>query len=217
MKAFIFDFDGVIVSSEGPRFTSIKTLLVEHGIEVDESERKNILGRTTLSFLERIIPNDPALVTNIIKEFRTRFVQHITDYVEPIDMMVQFIRDYDGKAPLAIASMSSREAITAVTKHLGIYDKIAYIITRDEVQHHKPHPEIYLKTADILGVTPKDCLVFEDTVVGVQAALAASMTCCVVLNGSNDKTAFDGLSVKAFVSDSNDVVNIAKDFQSDNN
>jgi HAD superfamily hydrolase (TIGR01549 family) len=200
IKALIFDFDGVLVSSEGPRFRAIQELLAAHGIKVPDNLQSQTPGRTTQSILEQVLPHTPELVATLLQQFRADYVKNITKFVEPITFTVDFIRDYKGHLPIAIASMASLEAIERLTKHFGIFEKITLIITRDEVIQHKPHPEIYLKTAEKLRVDPEDCMVFEDTALGVSAALDAGMQCSVILNGSNKKEDMNGLQVKAFVS-----------------
>ena len=79
--------------------------------------------------------------------------------------------------------------------------------------HHKPNPEIYLKTATDLQIEPMHCLVFEDTVVGVKAALDAGMFCCVVLNGMNIKEEFKELGIFAFVDSKESMVQAIEKFK----
>ena len=200
VKAFIFDFDGVIVSSEAPRRKALQSLMTSHGIKVRKELWSEAPGRTTQSVMEQIIPNNSQLLEQLIKEYRTKYVKDITKFSEPISFTVDVIRQYKEKTPLAIASMSPQNVIETLTKHLGIFEKISLIVTREEVKEHKPHPEIYLLVAKKLGLDPKDCCVFEDTVTGFHAAINAGMECCVILNGFNQKKDFAGLPVKGFIS-----------------
>lgn len=182
MKALIFDFDGVLVSSDIPRLRALRKLLALHDISVPDWIEKESSGRTTQSLLEQIVPDAPQLVAKLIQEYRLDYVKDITKFVEPIAFTVNSIRSYRGSLPIAIASMSSSDAIVRLIKHFGIFEKITIITTREEVKEHKPHPEIYLKTAEKLGLHPVDCMVFEDTAIGVRAALDAAMQCCFILN-----------------------------------
>lgn len=198
--ALIFDFDGVLVSSEKPRFTAIQAIAAKHNIIIADSAIKVAYGRTTANFLKDVLAeNEQPLIETLLAEFRKEYLSNITAYVQPIDFTVNFIRNYDGLAPIAIASMSSQSTIEALLEHFGILKKVTIIVSRDEITHHKPDPEIYLKTATDLQRSPTECLVFEDTVLGVEAAISARMKCCVVLNGFNEKTHFEGLEVFAFV------------------
>ncbi len=158
--------------------------------------------------LKEIIPNNPGLVDKILSDYRKEYVENITEHVEPIKFTVNFIKDYSGSLPIAIASMSSRLAIDKLINHFGIHKKISLIVTREEVVHHKPNPEIYLKTSSELNVAPEECLVFEDSVVGVQAALSANMPCAVVLNGENNKEQFEGLDILTFIKNEQTMKNV---------
>lgn len=212
IKALIFDFDGVLVSSEGPRFRAIQAIAAKHDVIIADSAIKVAFGKTTANFLTEVLAEDEQpLIETLIKEFRNDYVANITNHVQPIDFTVAFIRDYQGTLPIAIASMSSRIAIESLLKHFGIFEKVKLIVSRDEVTNHKPDPEIYLKTANDLNVTPQDCIVFEDTVVGVQAGQQAGMKCCVVLNGLNQKEHFEDMKIAAFVSSEEEMEAVLKE------
>lgn len=80
----------------------------------------------------------------------------------------------------ALATMSYRHETERVLEALGLIHAFEAIVTQDEVQHGKPDPEIYLRVAQALGAPPAQCLVIEDSLSGVQAALAAGMWCIAV-------------------------------------
>lgn len=84
--------------------------------------------------------------------------------------------------PLAIASSSVRASIEAILERLELRHCFRVIVDGSEVTHGKPHPEAYLVTAERLGVTPAECVVFEDSEVGVRAAKAAGAYCIAVRN-----------------------------------
>ena len=77
--------------------------------------------------------------------------------------------------PRAVATSATRRDAVRLIDAVGLTDVFDTIVTADDVDRGKPHPEVYLKAADALGVLPDRCLVFEDAVVGVQAARAAGM------------------------------------------
>ncbi len=208
IKALLFDFDGVLASSDAPRFKALKEFAAKHGIEITDAMRDSTRGKTTRKVLDELLPYNIELANTILNDFTSEYREHITKYVMPISFTVNFIRNYQGTVPVAIASMSSRQTIERLTKHFGIYEKIAHIVSKDEVTHHKPDPEIYLKAADDLHVKPEECLVFEDTIIGFQAAHNANMTCCIVLNGENKQEEFAGMNIYAFVATEHDLKTI---------
>jgi HAD superfamily hydrolase (TIGR01509 family) len=84
--------------------------------------------------------------------------------------------------PLAIASSAVRPSIEAILVRLGLRDAFPLIVDGSEVTHGKPDPEAYLLTARKLGVAPAECVVLEDSHVGVIAAKRAGMFCIAVRN-----------------------------------
>lgn len=207
IKALLFDFDGVLVLSEAPRFKALQSIASRHGVKIEEHVAPTARGKTTQKVLNEIIPDNLDLENAILYDFKNEYRENITQHVKPIDFTVKFIREYQGELPIAIASMSSKQTIERLTKHFGIYEKITYIVSKDEITHHKPHPEIYLKAAADLNIGHEECLVFEDTVLGFQAANNANMSCCVVLNGENSREEFSEVNVHSFIETELDLKN----------
>ncbi|MCZ7646421.1 MAG: HAD family phosphatase [Planctomycetota bacterium] len=85
-----------------------------------------------------------------------------------------------GLAPLIVASGSPLEGIARATEQLQIRSKFTELLSSESVPRGKPHPDVFLKAAALVGANPQRCLVFEDSVVGAQAARAAGMACFVV-------------------------------------
>ncbi len=204
IKALIFDFDGVLASSDAPRFKALQSFAAKHGADIGEEVKPLARGKSTRKLLQEIFPDKPETIELILSEF-DEYRKNITEHVMPIEFTVSFIKKYQGSLPIAIASMSSKQTIERLSRHFGIYEKIFYIISKDEVTYHKPHPEIYLKAAADLNVQCEDCLVFEDSIVGVQAAHKAKMLCSVILNGENDKENFAGLEIYSFIAAEEDL------------
>jgi beta-phosphoglucomutase-like phosphatase (HAD superfamily) len=199
-KALIFDFDGVIVSSEQARFKKLQEISARYGLHIPHSYFKDILGRTTNDFYALTFPDIAGdKLESILSDFQIEYKDKIVSYVTPIQMTVDFIRSYSGDRLLAVASGSGKTVLTTVLKHLGIYDKFTDIIGKEDVTKHKPDPAVYLLAASRLNVIPKDCTVIEDTLVGAQAAIAAGMSVYVLLNGVNSKSEFENTQVSGFL------------------
>ena len=84
--------------------------------------------------------------------------------------------------PLALATSTGRTETMIKLQILGLTDFFKVVYCREDVENRKPHPEIYVKTAASLGFKPEECLVFEDTVVGVIAAKRAGCFVIAVPN-----------------------------------
>jgi len=90
------------------------------------------------------------------------------------ETLEQIERNY-GRLPLAIVSGSRRDSVTASLEALRLLEKFELLICAEDYEKGKPHPEAFLLAATRLGMSPQSCLVFEDTDMGIQAAIAAGM------------------------------------------
>lgn len=206
IKAIIFDFDGVLVLSEKSQFEVIQQIAKKYNIIINAGDISKMVGRTTLNFLTSILTErEKSFLGNIIKDYEKEFKGNIIRYVGPVDFSVNYIKNYNGPLIFAIASMSSKKVITTLTDNFGIYRKFKVIVTREEIQEHKPNPEIYLKAALKLDMPPDECVVIEDSTIGVKAAINAKMQCYVLLNGLNKANEFADLPIAGFIRSEEDL------------
>ncbi len=91
---------------------------------------------------------------------------------------LQYCKDHDIR--LGIATSNSKELVAGALKALGVYEYFDAVVTGCEVDHGKPAPDVYLEAAKRCSVSPRNCLVFEDIVAGIQAGKAAGMRVCAV-------------------------------------
>lgn len=95
--------------------------------------------------------------------------------LQAVPEVLEHIHASHGTLPFAVVSGSTRESVTASLNALGLLDRFDVMVCAGDYQRAKPHPEPFLTAAARLGVAPADCLVFEDTEMGIQAATAAGM------------------------------------------
>jgi HAD superfamily hydrolase (TIGR01509 family) len=185
VKAIIFDFDGVIGCSEKARFTAIRKCSKEKGVIIAESEFKNLLGKTSRVFLKNLLIKNLSdkLIDDILSSYTKEYKDKITEYVTPIEPVVNFIKKYNGNLKFAIASGTDFNLLTRLTTHFGIRDKFTVIIGKDQVTNFKPHPETYLEALKALKLKSEECIAIEDSPVGIQSALDSKIKCYVYLNG----------------------------------
>ncbi|MCG1013122.1 HAD family phosphatase [Tepidanaerobacter sp. GT38] len=210
MKAIIFDMDGVIIDSEPLHMQLERELLEEYGGTITREEHEAFVGTTDYkiwsTFKERF-HLEPS-VDELIKIKRQRFMENLHK-VKLVDNFYEFMLTvYNEKYLLALASSNSRKIIDKV---MDIFDLSKYIkvaISAEDVSKGKPNPEIFLKAAKELNVTPDNCLVIEDAFNGVQAAKAAGMKCVGYKNpnsGNQDLSDAD-LVVESFRQLSSDII-----------
>ena len=87
---------------------------------------------------------------------------------------------------VAVATSSMTDEATRVLQAIGVVDLLAAVVGRDQVTNAKPHPEVYLHTAEALGIDPARCLVIEDYQLGATSAMAANMPVVIVANQFTD-------------------------------
>jgi len=178
VKAVIFDLDGTLVDSMWIWKEVDIEYLRRRNIELPEDLQKDIEGmsftETAYYFKERF--NLPDTIDEIKKEWNTLaedFYKHKIPLKAGVFEFVQHLKN--NKTKIGIGTSNSRELATEVLKKNGIYHYFDTIRTSCEVKRGKPHPDVFLKVAEDLGVEPKECVVFEDTYAGVLAAKRAGM------------------------------------------
>ena len=210
IKALIFDFDGVLVLSEKARFGVLQTMAKRNGLIIKDELLRQISGRTTKDFFQNNFPTlDDNVLRNIIADYTAEYKDKIIDHVTPISFTNDFIKEYSGDKVIAVTSANTTKIIELLLSHLKLRDKISTVVGQEHVTKHKPDPEAYLYTAKQLRIPPEQCTVFEDTAVGVRAALNAGMQVYSVLNGLNLKSDFASLAVSGYVQNYDELMTVS--------
>lgn len=206
-RALIFDMDGVVVESEKPKFLFLKKLLNNFDIQLDDNQFQKIVGRSVQTSLAEYL-HKPILEEKIWQFFKKDYLERITEYVSPVQPIVEFIKEYKGPVQIGIASSGIQKINERIAKHFGIFKNVSVIVSREAVTKLKPAPDLYLKAAELLNVNPIDCTAIEDTVVGAQSALEAKMRCFIFLNDYNKKEEFTNLDISGFIKNKKDIRDI---------
>jgi beta-phosphoglucomutase family hydrolase len=176
IKGLVFDCDGTIADTMPAHYKAWVAVLGEFGVEFPEAMFYEFGGMPTPRIVEILNERHghdmPPLETAHRKE--ALFEQFIPG-VLPIEPIVDVIRSYDGKLPMAVATGGMRHICHRTLSVLGLLEKFQAIVTAEDVQHGKPAPDIFVEAAARLGVAPTLCMAFEDANLGVQSATAAGM------------------------------------------
>jgi len=187
-QAVIFDLDGVIADTEPLHKESWRKVFREKNIPIEESELEYELtlatGTTDINFLNRVFPRYHIYDAphKWLAEKKEIYQQILPQKIKPFPGVILLIEELNKKYSLAIASNAWRKSIEIIISHLSIKEYFPTIVARENIHRHKPKPEIYLVTAERLGVEPSQCVVVEDSLVGVEAAKNAKMRCIAVTN-----------------------------------
>ena len=177
-KAILFDMDGVLIESEWlMRDTAIQSL-AEHGVQAKHEDFLEFTGCGEDRFVGGVAEKYGLTYTFAMKEraydfFGERVLEE-TDVPEGVKEMLETLHARGLK--MAVCSAADRRKVMYNLLAVGVTeDKVGAFITGSDVERKKPFPDIYLMGAERLGVDPKDCLVVEDAISGIQAAHAAGM------------------------------------------
>lgn len=178
-KAVIFDLDGTLIDNNAFHLETWKKYLEKGGRSLsDEEFNANFNGRTNEDVIEYIYGNklskEEALRHTLDKEALYREIYH--PYIKPVSGLIEFLEILKNKnIPMAIATSGIQPNIDFMFEHIPIKKYFKTVVNSSHIKKGKPDPEIYIKTASLLGIPPKNCLVFEDAVVGINSAKAAGM------------------------------------------
>jgi beta-phosphoglucomutase len=180
-KAFIFDLDGVIVDTAKYHFLAWKKLANSVGVDFTEAQNEQLKGVSRVRSLEKILAwGGIELSEDKFMELMAKKNNDYLSYVNKMDdneilpdvpKILSFLKE-EG-SPIALGS-ASKNARTILQK-VHLYDKFDAIVDGTNVTKAKPDPEVFLNAAELLQTEPNNCVVFEDSVAGVQAANIANM------------------------------------------
>jgi HAD superfamily hydrolase (TIGR01509 family) len=183
--AVIFDMDGVICHTNPFHSLAFREFFSSRNLNpTDEEFAAHMFGKSNsyiLShFLKRPVAGDELLELENEKEslFRKIYEPHI----EPVSGIVEFISDlYANAVKLGVATSAPYANLDLIMSKVPVREKMGSILASEHVKKHKPDPEVYLTSAKNLGVTPDQCVVFEDSFSGISAARNAGMRVVGVL------------------------------------
>jgi beta-phosphoglucomutase len=195
IEACIFDLDGVIVDTVPAHYIAWKSIADELGIPFNEEDNEQLKGVSRIQSMKNILALGSRSATEqeimAFTEKKNEIYVDIISQMTPNDILpgvLEFLEVLENNGiPKAIGS-SSKNTPT-ILKAVDLEDRFEAIIDGNSVTHSKPDPEVFLKGAAALGLEPQKCLVFEDAISGVAAALAGGMKCIGVGDQKNLKEA----------------------------
>jgi HAD superfamily hydrolase (TIGR01509 family) len=177
--AFIFDCDGTIADNMGIYYRAWNRAIAACGgqrpigWEAFRASGGRCLRETVGDYNHESGSDlDPDKLMIAMEEY----VQELLPQFKPVAPVVELIRREKDR-PMAVASSGRRENVEFVLDKLGIRDRFKAVITREDVEHAKPAPDLFLKASELVEVEPKRCVVFEDSPLGEEAAASIGMAC----------------------------------------
>jgi len=175
-KAYLFDCDGTIVDSMPLHYIAWKRVLLEWNCEFEEDLFYAWGGMPVAEIIATLNERQGlAMPVEEVARRKEALYFEILPQLKAVPEVLEHIVASHGQIPFAVVSGSTRDSVTASLKILNLLDRFDTLVCAGDYQRSKPDPEPFLLAAERLGVAPEDCLVFEDTEMGIQAATAAGM------------------------------------------
>jgi len=175
-KALIFDLDGTIANTMPNHFISWRKAVSPYGIDFNATLFMELTGMPRTATIEKLnemfgTKMNPEMVGKVKEDhFKT-----LVNLTEEIEMVTDVIRKYHSVLPMSIGTGSTKNGAKKTLEVIGFENYFDIVITADDIINHKPHPETFLKCAELMGIKPQDCVVFEDGILGINAAQEAGM------------------------------------------
>lgn len=185
--AVVFDFNGTLSNDEHILFDIFSDLFQSHlGWAMSPDDyRRELLGRSDREIVEHAVALHGGVggddVTELLRIRKAAYAQRVAVDRPIEDTTVELVKTLLAEGiPMAIVTGAQRDDVHAVLAGSPVGQVFEAVVTEEDVTHGKPHPEGFLLAANLLRRQPSNVLVFEDSVPGVRAALAAGMHCIAV-------------------------------------
>ena len=179
IRHVLFDMDGVLIDSETGAFRFLEWKLASRGIHIPFEVLIEKRGKVSMQIAKELIEEYSIPETPEEYQAKNRALGNYyrdTPVLEPFPGLLSFCEALRSRGiTMAVVSSTAALSVLYALNRIGMTHYASAIVTGDMVTDPKPAPECYLTAAAVLGGTPSDCVVFEDTPMGIQAGLSAGM------------------------------------------
>ena len=200
-KAFLFDLNGTVIDDMQFHIQSWYEILNSLGATISYEETKLQCYGKNEELLERVFPGrfTAEEISAMIIDKETRYQENFRPFLKLIDGLDEFLEQaYQSKIKMAIGSAAIPFNIDYILNGLQLHKYFPAVVSAYDVVESKPHPETFLQCAEKLNVAPEDCIVFEDSPKGVEAAARAGMK-AVVITTMHTKEEFENDNIICFI------------------
>jgi len=178
-RAVIFDMDGVLADSEPLYLAGINQVLEAYGVELTPAENEETIGTTVEVTWSKVIERfslPPEVFEECVRRYDQTMETLLRQPQEPLPGVRPLLAELRRRGiPYALASSAWPNWIASLLAATSLEGAFDVIVSRTMVENGKPAPDIFLYTAERMGVAPEGCIVLEDTPTGIAAAKAAGM------------------------------------------
>ncbi len=180
-KALIFDLDGTLADTMPVHYWAYQHILKDLGINFTPELFASLAGIPAVGTIAKI--NEifgTTMIPEIVGHEKEAEYEKIMHKMKPIDPVVSLLKEYHGKLPMAVGTGGYHRLAWKTLQILGLDKYVDILVSADDVKHPKPAPDTFLRCAELMGVEPEYCQVFEDGQPGMEAARAAGMMATLV-------------------------------------
>lgn len=177
--ALILDMDGTLVDSGQLHEMAWIETLNHYSIPIDRALMRSLAGVPTLGTVELLLERFNIRTTTPAAEihhFKERFVRENLDTQVKPTALIEIVKRYHGIKPMAVGTGAQTAEALHILEICGLDKYLDTVVGADQVANPKPAPDTFLRCAELLGVPPEHCVVFEDAKLGMEAATRAGMT-----------------------------------------
>ena len=177
MKAVIFDCDGILVDSETLSCGAWVPVLERQGVSTQLSDIEEFIGRSEQAVLDHYRQlTGRELPDELIAEKEEEYFRTARNSLKSFPGLEEILTSLQqAQTPIAVASSGGHDKIRFSLETVGLLDFFPVICSVTDVSRGKPHPDLFLYSAEKLQVAPERCCVIEDSIPGIQAAVSAGM------------------------------------------
>lgn len=184
LKGLIFDMDGTLVDNIGYHFAAFDAYIEREGLTLLEPVSLKLNGMHSNDIFPRLLGEEVVAkygLDRLNREKEEVYREMYRPHIKPIAGLIELLKAAKAAGvKCAIGSSGCRENVEMIVEALGIADLIDGSISGSDVTHGKPHPEIFTKAHELLGLKAEECVVVEDAVNGIVAGLRAGCRCIAV-------------------------------------
>jgi HAD superfamily hydrolase (TIGR01509 family) len=182
VSAVVFDCDGLLVDSEPAWTVGESTIFAENGFAFGPEQKQLVIGKSISGGCEAMATyfGRPGTGPDLVHHLLDLVLSELRRGIDPLPGVVELLDALGGRVPVGVASNSNRELLDVSLSGSRLADRFDVTVSADDVEHHKPHPALYLEAFRRLDADPLKGVALEDSATGIASARASGAFVLVV-------------------------------------
>jgi HAD superfamily hydrolase (TIGR01509 family) len=175
VSAIVFDCDGLLVDTEPAWTIAEAAVFAEHGFEFGPEQKRLIIGKSITAATTTMAQyfGKPGIGPELVDQLLALAEEQLLRGVAPLPGAIALLDAIGERVPIAVASNSNRRFLDVSLAGSGLTERFAVTVSADDVENHKPHPELYLEAFARLDADPARGVAVEDSATGIASARAS--------------------------------------------